>query len=208
MANDNNSNDNIPDAKFEISQEYNGDRITFNAFLKNNGKDLELEILFIGAAKVYQGKFKNPDSWVPLAVFQNLKESFSIRSASNGIVVVGAFQGAVRLRCSEVSMNQQELEIKSLRAQLHLLEEKLKPAVLSMTTSKQSDKLAVQWDVEIIPLDTNYFQISNDRKVITILKSGLYVIDVQLLNVHNTVLYPYLEVNGKAVLYGYSGARN
>ncbi|KAH3759762.1 tripartite motif-containing protein 50/73/74 [Pelomyxa schiedti] len=80
-----------------------------------------------------------------------------------------------------------------------------RPVVLSLGSSLclQGDHMA--WNEQLIPLDTQNFELSSDFKFITIKCGGLYRFDVKVLN-NQTNLYPLLSVNGKIAMHFYGAS--
>jgi len=59
------------------------------------------------------------------------------------------------------------------------------------------------WNVELIPLNKEYFSLSYNI-ALTVLKGGTYRITLHLLPLQGGQIYPYLVINGIAKMYTYA----
>jgi len=104
--------------------------------------------------------------------------------------------------------------------QTQVTENEILKKLISQLTQEIKDRQAVSslsstvaynsgfiWDKELIPLDKEFFQLSDDKKALIVLKGGTYRITLQILNQAGKAAYPYLTINNEPKMYAYgSGA--
>jgi hypothetical protein len=142
---------------------------------------------------------------VPEVVCSTFPLSFALSLINDAIEQQATNEKIKSLEDKVVRMNS---EISDLKQQVKILEDRLLPVVLHLsTTGGDMPEGRVKWDIEKIPLNTRYFLLSSDSKRVTIVEKGVYRFDVQLLNVSGQPVFPFLYCP-EFSLYGYGSGNN
>lgn len=75
------------------------------------------------------------------------------------------------------------------------------PVVCSLACGSMITNGCVVWSHNRIPFNTEKFAKTPDQTGIYVVESGIYRIDMKLLNTGSAALYPFLEINGKPEIY-------